>query len=162
MAAASVPALVTTYTGGEAPKLPVRNIRVVTEEATQSWGENFFIGLAHAQDNIPASEALPAELQMAGLAQRVDDGIRYVFRLSDTRYWVVVGSFHNLEEAYSFADRVNAADPGIGAFVGLISQSNHIPVIVGELLQKDQAEALRQRVMRLDFVARQRPFLSPD
>jgi SPOR domain len=60
------------------------------------------------------------------------DGLSKFFGITASGYRVVVGSFKDPAEAQAYANKVNAEDPSIGAFVGDRAPCNeYYPVVVG-------------------------------
>lgn len=72
------------------------------------------------------------------------------------RYWVIVGSEPDLEQAKAFAAAINAADPDLDAFVGARMPGNeNYAVIVGgtdAYLPYSAAEALRKKAIELPII----------
>ncbi len=76
--------------------------------------------------------------------------------VEDQRYWVIVGSEPNLDQAKAFADQINAAAPQLDAFVGSKMPGNgNYAVIVGgtnAYLPFSAAEALRKQAVNLPII----------
>ncbi len=88
-------------------------------------------------------------------------GAKTFFGVSDERrYYVVVGSFKNPNDAAKLVAKVNAEDPTIHAFVGNPAPCNpNYAVIASPLLPADEAKRVQDRVLKLDSV--DGAFLSP-
>ncbi len=70
--------------------------------------------------------------------QGVVDGLKVLLGITEIpdpkeeRYWVIVGAFSDLDQAYLLANEINRAHPDLAAFVGSRMPGNPLfPVIVG-------------------------------
>lgn len=76
--------------------------------------------------------------------------------VEDQRYWVIVGSDPNLDQAKAFAEAINATAPQLDAFVGSRMPGNeNYAVIVGgtdAYLPYSAAESLRKKATGLPII----------
>lgn len=86
--------------------------------------------------------------------QVLQRGLQTFFNIApEPRFWVIVGSFRDRDEAEAYARRIDAEAPDLGVFVGLRQPDNpYYPVIVGDYLPADAAEDLKERAEKLDAV----------
>jgi len=105
---------------------------------------------------VPSAYAQSAEIE--DRASRLD-ALKYLFTgkvESPKRFWVIVGSYQDLEEAREQVERINDDDPQLQAFVGQRQEDNpYYPVIVGgedAYLPLDEARQLQNGVERTGLV----------
>ncbi len=94
-------------------------------------------------------------------SSRTVTGLKVLFGIADPnaqKYWVIVGSHANLKQAEKQAKVLNAADPGLRAFVGQREPGNtKYPVIIGGpngYLPLAAANKLKARAMISPLVSR--------
>lgn len=160
--AVSAPAMVTTLSGGGnvmAPHAAPAPAGVHAAQATWTWPS--LIAPARAQTETAAKPKAMGPPAERSAIQKLEDGLRFVFRVGEPRYWVVVGSEPDRTQAAALVDEINAADPSLGAFVGIRSANGQYPVIVGRYAPYSDARAMLEQAKQLDFLAKRGPFLSP-
>lgn len=157
--AVSAPAMITTFFGGdsEGNTRPAAMPSATVSYYQFEWPN--FIGSAVAAENLP--EDLEPPRGQRSTLQALKDGLRFVFRIGEPRYWIIVGSFQDKSKANAFVEKINNADPNLGAFVGLRSSTDYYPVIVGHYATSAEATEILERANQLDFVKEREPFLSP-
>lgn len=140
----AAPALITTWAGGAKPT---------------SSSQPSKIGPAGFFDLGPISTAYADTGRVYVAQSDISQSIRLFFGEGkiDQKYWVVVGSYRDKDEAAAKATSLNAQRPGLQAFVGKRQPNNdYYPVIIGEFVALPEAR-------RLQDVARQiglEPYLS--
>ena len=146
----SAPALVTTWASarpdqiaaGQADKIAYELHSTVVQTAQAS------------ETNIPKFILSTAE-NSYGLT--ILDGLNDVLGRDaiSPNYWVVVGSFLELENAVEHAKRINSEAPDMKAFVGKRKPGNKFyPVIVGKFTNREGAEALLAKAQKLKAVTK--------
>jgi hypothetical protein len=102
------------------------------------------ISVAYAQTQAPASSC---PITIVG-------GIKQFLRLDDNGYRVVVGSFKNHNDAVVLANKINAADSMLHAFVADKYPGNDFYAVVAgpPSTTLDEAEKIQNKVLTLDFV----------
>jgi len=82
-------------------------------------------------------------------------GLSQFFRLDNANYRVVVGSFKTLNDAQAQANKINAAEPSLRAFVGEKAPCNDFyPVIVGPpSTTLEEAKKIQDKVLSLDTIS---------
>lgn len=153
---ASAPALLTTLAGGievkkEEPGQADRASIEIQSEGQAVWfmGQIRLVSIAHAAESGDSTRP-----------PRIGDGIRVFFGLqpvdirsidAERRYWVIVASERNRDDAEAVAASINASVPEFDAFVGARRPGNEFyPVIIGgkdAFVPYDEAMALRSRAV---------------
>ena len=138
--AVAAPALITTWAGGSKPDALAFNDYVVSS--------------AYAQPAAPAQQTLPPAYPetptQQSTWQKIEAGVGTFFGYGKEpqRYWVIVGSYKDRDEAQRFADRINAEDATLNAWIGLkLPGNDYYPVIVGEQSLLSDAKALKERAL---------------
>jgi hypothetical protein len=139
--AVAAPAIITTWSGGQKVELTLA-----------------FHGLlfpnAYAQPLDPAKEGIktqnPDAITEKGTWQKVQDGVGIFFGYGKQapKYWVIVGSYKDKDAAQQFADKINAEDRTLNAWVGLrLPENDYYPVIVGDYSSLSEAKELRRKAL---------------
>ncbi|MCV6546337.1 MAG: hypothetical protein OIF56_03465 [Cohaesibacter sp.] len=136
----AAPALIAPWTTGNLAGQP---------SGGQAWNGPAIVSSAYAQESAD---------QITQDTGKVS-AFQYLFGLkdeSDLRYWVIVGSYKDLQKAYDYRDVLNEADPTIKAFVGKQKPGNpYYPIIVGgeqAFLPIDEAKALKEKAQTIPIV----------
>jgi len=157
--AVAAPAMITTFTGGG----DYTNVGTVASRTAPAptAGTSLipFISSAHAADQVSRQQNAFSGQRTAG--QKFDDALRFVFRVGESRYWVVAGSFKDKAKADEYVNKINAVDAGLGAFIGIKGPNGFYPIIVGRYGTLPTARATLTRAKKIDFVKSRGPFLSP-
>lgn len=139
--AVAAPAMITTWSGGQKLEtgLPVHA---------------FLVSTAYAQSTAPARNALPPAypdvVTEKGTWQQIQSGIGVFFGYDKQpqRYWVIAGSYKDKDAAQQFADRINAEDKTLNAWVGIkLPGNDYYPVIVGDHVFLTEAKALKDKAL---------------
>jgi hypothetical protein len=110
---------------------------------------------ALAQEFAQVETTPPIAIQSEGkVLQR---GLQTFFNLTpEPKFWVIVGSFTDREQASALAGRINAEAPQMDAFVGLRQPGNpYYPVIVGDYQTAEVANQLKEQAVKLQSVRAQ-------
>ena len=138
--AVAAPALITTWAGGNKPDNLAFN--------------DYLVSSAYAQPAAPAQQmptpAYPEAPTQQSTWQKIESGVGTFFGYGNApqRYWVIVGSYKDRDDAQRFADRINAEDATLNAWIGLkLPGNDYYPVIVGEQSLLSDAKALKERAL---------------
>jgi hypothetical protein len=144
--AVAAPALITTWAGGQ--KFEVASALEVP-----------LVTSAYAQTREAAKETFKIEnpdvISDKTTFQHIQNGIGVFFGYGNQppKYQVIVGSFNDMVAAQQFADRINAVDRTLTAWVGPKGQPNDMyPVIVGDYSSLSEAKELRRKALATKFV----------
>jgi hypothetical protein len=134
--AIAAPALITTWAGGTK-----FDSKIVL---------NFPIRSVYAQP----LDSQPSNSQTTTW-QQIKDGVGTFFgyRTGPKRYWVIVGSFKDRNDAQAFANKINSEDRTLGAWIGQkVPPNEYYPVIVGGYNLLDEARALKDKALTTEAV----------
>jgi hypothetical protein len=140
----AAPAMITTFAGGPKSDLHDGSVRTAYYDINP-------ISAAFAQTDLPNCTD-----NSASLAQ----GAKLFFGLGGAeKYWVIVGSFTNKNEAEQLARNIESRHPEMRPFVGKRAPCNEFyPVIVGDYVPYADAVKLTQESANLNPGSR--PYLS--
>jgi len=141
MLAIAAPAMITTWSGGQ------------KADSTPELHSLLFHSV-YAQSVEPAKERIkiqnPDAITEKDTWQKVQDGVGVFFGYGNQpqKYWVIVGSYKDKEAAQQFADKINAEDNTLNAWIGLkLPGNDYYPVIVGDSSLLSEAKELRKRAL---------------
>jgi hypothetical protein len=145
--AIAAPAMITTWAGGNKPEIHA--------------SVNFFVSSAFAEVNEPPTPFDPKATNDKSTLGQIKDGVGIFFGYGKEpkRYWVIVGSYKDRDEAQRFADRINSSDSSIRAWVGIRSPNDYYPVIVGSSVLLSDAHELRSKALKNPLI--KEAYLSP-
>ncbi len=144
----SAPALITTWNANPI-KYQTDAVAVADKTSSQPGDQSenlYFISPAKAKDK---------RIVVAATSWDLSDKFRSYFSVQkfEPKYWVIVKSLKDQSQAQAFANRINALDPGLRAFVGKRRPDNpYYPVIVGNFSERSEALRLRDRAVKLDII----------
>ena len=144
---------------GESKPMTLISIGCAAPALVAPWTTGVLPDKAHEQFAFdPPAIISPAYAAEAANQSRVS-GLQYLLGLKSTatlRYWVIAGSFLDLEKAKAYRDAINDADPSLEAFVGTRKPGNdYYPVILGgkdAFLPITEANALKDRAKEVDII----------
>lgn len=144
--AIAAPAMITTWAGGmKDDKTNVAFLDIVTS--------------AYAEAYEPSKEASkgenPSAITDTSILDRVQRGVGVFFGYGKEpqRYWVIVGSYKEREAAQQFANKINAQDETLNAWVGVkVAPNDYYPVIIGSHSYLSQAKELRQKALASSII----------
>ena len=156
--AVAAPAMVTTFTGGGE-----NAARISSLESSAVYANYTDINWQWLISSARAGEIKDdgGYVDQRSTFQKLGDGFRFVLRVGEPRYWVVVGSFEDKDDAKAFAVKINKADAELVAFVGIPNNEGIYPVIVGKYVPYVEAKETLDRAKKLEFLKAKGPFLSP-
>jgi hypothetical protein len=138
--AVAAPAMITTWSGGQKQDHIAFN--------------DFFISSAYAQSsNLEKQSLIPVNPDVKtnrSTWQKIRSGVGTFFGYGSEpqRYWVIVGSYKDINAARQFADKINAEDKTLNARVGArMPDNNYYPVIVGNYIYLTAARELKSRAL---------------
>jgi hypothetical protein len=139
--AVAAPAIITTWSGGQ---------KVESKFAFHG----LLVPSAYAQSRDPAKESIKVEnpdvITEKDTWQQIQNGIGVFFGYGKQppKYWVIVGSYKDRDAAHQFADKINAEDRTLNAWVGLkVPPNDYYPVIVGDYSSLSEAKELRRKAL---------------
>lgn len=139
--AISAPAMITTWAGGEKGGPP-------------PGPSAFLVSSAYAQTVDPAKTGIkvakPDTVTEQSAWERVQSGVGVFFGYNKepSKYWVIVGSYKDRNAAQQFADKINAEDATLNAWIGVkVPPNNYYPVIVGTYSYLSEAKELQKRAL---------------
>jgi hypothetical protein len=145
--AVAAPALITTWSGGS------QNV-----ESTIAF-HGLLVPSVYAQSRDAAKENIKVEtpdvITEKSTLQQIQNGIGVFFGYGKQppKYWVIVGSYKDREAAQQFANKVNAEDKTLNAWIGLkIPPNDYYPVIVGDYSSLSEARELRRKALAIKFI----------
>lgn len=139
--AIAAPAIITTWSGGH--------------KSNHSLAfHDFFVASAYAQSenaaNVKIEPANPDSVTEKDTWRQIQKGVGTFFGYGKEpqKYWVIVGSFKDKDAAQKFADKLNAEDKTLNAWVGLRLPGNDFyPVIVGDYAYLSEAKERRRQAL---------------
>ncbi len=143
--AVAAPAMITTWSGGNVPD----------NQAMQLNPMSFFVSSAYAAEE-------ETQTKEKSTLDRIQQGVGIFFGYGKVpkTYWVIVGSYQEREQAQTFADRINADNKTLQAWVGIrTANNNYYPVIVGHAELLSEAKALRTKALESTLI--KDAYLSP-
>lgn len=150
--AIAAPAMITTWSGGSETEITTASV-------------DYFVSSAYAE-SIPETgftkSVEPDENTDKSILERIEDGVGIFFGYGKQpkRYWVIVGSFKETNSAMEFADKINAENSGLNAWVGAkIPPNEYYPVIVGNYNLLSVAKVLREKALATNTI--KDAYLSP-
>jgi hypothetical protein len=151
--AIAAPALITTWAGGQKyDKLASLEMMIPSAYAQKADDGRSAV--------IPAASQ-PADDKAAGDSSVIDKiqkgvGIFFGYGKEPQRYWVIVGSFRDRDNAQRYADQINKEVGGnqeLKAWVGIQAPGNpNYPVIVGGYSYLSDARETMKKALALDSV----------
>lgn len=138
--AVAAPAIITTWSGGnKADSLALNDL---------------FVYSAYAQaDDCAKGKISPVDPDVTSKKstwQQIESGIRVFFGYGKEpqKYLVIVGSYKERNAAQQFADKINAEDKTLNAWVGLkLPGNDYYPVILGDYAYLSDAKELRLKAL---------------
>lgn len=149
--AVAAPAMITTWSGGHKNS--------ITPHA------GYFISSAYAQSVSKSTDAPPpiqSNSSEPPIWQVIQNGVGVFFGYGKepTRYWVIVGSYKDQNEARNVAESLNKRDQTLNAWVGVKAPPNdYYPVIVGNYSVLSEARTIKERALATRLV--KDAYLSP-
>lgn len=147
--AVAAPAMITTWSGGVKsdvqPMQPIGGFIITAAHAQQSG--------AQRAENV---ENIEFQKQETDNITKIKKGIAIFFGYDKApkRYWVVVGNYNEKHFAQEFANRINAEDSTINAWVGAKMPPHHVfPVVVGNYCLYSDAIKLKEKALSLETIA---------
>jgi hypothetical protein len=175
--AVAAPAIITTWSGGNKyhsdPEIgsaiynatPVES-RTINESAPSVGLLNITEFLqatsAHAIESENRSESVAKKVEQPTTLETIKRGVGVFFGYGrdPKRYWVIVGSYKDRNDALTFAAKINQEAPELNAWVGAkIPPNEYYPVIVGSYNFFSDADNLRQRALETNTISD--AYLSP-
>ena len=145
--AVAAPAIITTWSGGQ------------KVESTLVFNSLLDTPSAYAQPLNPAEEGIKAQnpdtITKKSTWQQVQDGIGVFFGYGKQppKYWVIVGSYKDKDAAQQFAEKINAEDSTLNAWIGLRTPGNdYYPVIVGDYSSLSEAKELKRKALAIKSI----------
>jgi hypothetical protein len=138
--AIAAPAMVTTWSGGQKGDLQASLLLPVSSAYAQ--------GVNPAKAGIPVEK--PGTVTEQSTLGRIQSGIGVFFGYGKEpkKYWVIVGSFKDRSKAQQFADKINAEDAMLNAWIGVkVPPNDYFPVIVGTYSYLSEAKELQKRAL---------------
>jgi hypothetical protein len=139
--ALAAPAMITTWSGGQH-----------VESKAAFLG--LFVPSVYAQPLDPVKGNIKVEnpdvITEKDTLQQIQKGIGVFFGYDKQppKYWVIVGSYKEKDAAKQFADKINAENKTLNAWVGLsLPQNDYYPVIVGDYSSLSEAKELRRKAL---------------
>lgn len=139
--AIAAPAMITTWSGGH-------------KTGSSIAFNDFLVPSAYAQStnsvNKKIDPANPDAVTEKDAWQQIQKGVGTFFGYGKEpqKYWVIVGSYKDKDAAQQFADRINAEDKTLNAWVGLRLPGNDFyPVIVGDYAFLSEAKELKRKAL---------------
>jgi hypothetical protein len=138
--AVAAPAMITTWSGGYKADSHAFNDLLVP------------IAYAQAADSVKGktSPVNPDATTEKGTWLQIQSGVGAFFGYGKEpqKYWVIVGSCKEKDAAQQFADKINAEDKALNAWVGIKLPGNDFyPVIVGNYVFLSEAKELKRRAL---------------
>lgn len=148
----AAPALITTWIGGDF------NIGTEDKDSRRAALEQVAPHVrAIPAAFVPVSETWP-DVERESLLLR---GIKRFLNIYDARYWVIIASFTDRDDAVAFADRVRGYPPTRQVYVGIIGPwSSYFPVFAAPGETREAATKRLRAVQRIPAIGRNGPFLS--
>lgn len=140
--AIAAPAMVTTWSGG-------------AKSGFSGASLNLFFPAAYAEDIGTQTGYIKLEATQKGTFEKIKDGIGTFFGYDKQpdKYWVIVGSYQDRQEAQNFADAINTEDDSLNAYVGFKGSTNeYYPVIVGQYSLLSEAKVLKEKALKTDLI----------
>jgi hypothetical protein len=138
--AVAAPAMITTWSGGQ--------------KADTLAFNDMFVSTSYAQVADSVKEKIspvnPDAITKKSTWQQIQSGVGAFFGYGKEpqRYWVIVGSYKDKDAAQQFADKINAEDRTLNAWVGLkLPGNDYHPVIVGDYVFLSDAKELKRRAL---------------
>jgi len=144
--AIAAPAMVTTWSGGQKGDLNASLLLPVPSAYAQ--------GVNPAKAGIPVEK--PGTVTEQSTMDRIQSGIGVFFGYGKEpkKYWVIVGSFKDRPQAQRFADRINAENATLNAWIGVkVPPNDYYPVIVGTYSYLSEAQELQKRALATQAIA---------
>lgn len=142
--AVAAPAIITTWSGGTKPEFRIAfdiPNSVYAQQVDPSKG-----GTIGDTSKGSAEESAWGKIK-GGI------GTFFGYGKEPRRYWVIVGSFRERNDAQGLADRINKEDRTLNAFVGVkVPPNDYYPVIVGGYNYLSEARKLREKALRTKSV----------
>lgn len=138
--AIAAPAMVTTWSGGQKSDLQASLLLPVSSAYAQ--------GVDPAKSGIPVEK--PGTVTEQSAWDRIQGGVGVFFGYGKEpkKYWVIVGSFKDRAQAQQFADKINAEDVTLNAWIGVkVPPNDYFPVIVGTYSYLSEAKALQTKAV---------------
>jgi hypothetical protein len=138
--AVAAPAMITTWSGGHKDNSIVLNHLIVPS------------AYAQAADSVKEeiNPVNPDATTEKSTWQQIQSGVGAFFGYGKEpqKYWVIVGSYKEKDAAQQFADKINAEDKALNAWVGLkLPGNDYYPVIVGDYAFLSEAKELKRRAL---------------
>ncbi len=144
--AVAAPAMITTWSGGQ-------------KVDNTSAFHGLLVPSAYAQSPDLAKESIKGEnpdvITKKDTWQEIQKGIGVFFGYGNQppKYWVIVGSYRDRDAAQQFADKINAEDRTLNAWVGLkVPPNDYYPVIVGDYSFLSEAKELRRKALATNSI----------
>lgn len=139
--AIAAPAMITTWSGGSKVE-EIASINLLS-----------FNVYAQSSENEIASDTLVEKSKTT--FEKIKDGVGVFFGYGKEpkRYWVIVGSFKNQDSAQQYADRINAENKTLSAWVGeKVPPNQYHPVIVGGYNLLSEAKVLKEKALMAESI----------
>lgn len=142
--AIAAPALITTWSGGvKSDIVASMNLEVISS--------------AYAEETVQSQqqEVITDEITEKPISERIKNsiGVFFGYGKEPARYWVIVGSYENKEDAKKHTERINLENSDFNAWIGVkVPPNKYYPVIVGGYNFLSEAKALKERAVALDAI----------
>lgn len=175
--AVAAPAMITTWSGGTKyhsdSEIGAAIYNAQPLESRSIKGPAPSIGFLNVIDylQVTSAHAIESGNQRQSVAMKVEQpttletikrgvGVFFGYGRDPKRYWVIVGSYKDRNDALTFAKKINQEAPELNAWVGAkIPPNEYYPVIVGSYIFFSDAEKLRKRALETNTISES--YLSP-
>lgn len=144
--AIAAPAMITTWSGGHKTDSPLASYDILLPSASAQTSEFERGKVLSVNPDVVTEKGTWKQIQ-TGI------GVFFGYGKEPQRYWVIVGSYKDKDTAQQFADKINADDKTLAAWVGVkLPGNDYYPVIVGDYTFLSEAKELKRRALAIKSV----------